>query len=88
MKTVIIQGREYRSKRYKWEELADMFPHMWVVLDKVKCDSQRIISGVLINAVQDEDKLALSMRYKKEGKTYSFQHTGNNSAVHYFLGRI
>lgn len=76
--TVIVDGKEYESKRYTWEELVDMFPEKWVILDDITFDHSDIVDGILVGVCKDGEKNRIEEENVRNNKIYSYFRTEVN----------
>ncbi len=74
------------SKRYSMDELKDRYPDRWVILDNCEwINKSTVRSGELIEICDDDEISTKRMKYRHEGKNYTYRRTsegGYSTYVH------
>ena len=71
MKTITFKGRQYECKRYSSEELHKMFHGYAVALENTKIKDMNLVSGVLVDVFDSDDRNIMREKYMIEGLEYS-----------------
>ena len=74
------------AQRCSMEELREKYPDKWVILDNCEwINKSTVESGVLIDVCDDAEISAQRMKYRHEGKNYTYRRTtegGHSTYVH------
>ena len=71
MKTITFKDKQYECKRYSSEELHKMFHGYAVALEDTKTKDMNLVSGVLVDVFDSDDRNLMREKYLIEGLDYS-----------------
>ena len=71
MKTITFNGNQYECKMYSSEELYKMFHGYAVALEDTKTKDMNLVSGILVDVFDSDDRNLMREKYMIEGLDYS-----------------
>ena len=71
MSSININGKQYEKRRYTYDEIKKIFNGKVVVLDDACIENMNLVSGILVDAFNIEEKINRRKKYMIEGKKYT-----------------